>query len=120
LQPGLYFFKVTIDDGKDIDFKILPVVVENDAPQAVPIISDESDVVKIYPNPAKNYVFVKITDTGNSQIKIMDVNGNEIFQRSSAGDNFFKIGIDGLLSKGVYFIKVIRCNEVAVKKIIVN
>lgn len=118
--PGSYFFKVTVDDGKDIDFKILHVVVENTTPQAVPVISKESGRIKIYPNPAKDFVSIEIKDAGNAQIKIMDVNGHEIFQQSYAGDNCIKLGIDGLLSRGVYFIKVIRSNEVSVKKLIVN
>lgn len=120
LQPGSYFFKVTVDDGKDIDFKILYVVVESDAPQGVSVISDESGQLKIYPNPAKDYVSIKTEDTRNAQIRIMDVNGYEFFQQNYAGNNCIKLGIDGLLSKGVYFVKVIRCNEVTVKKLIVN
>lgn len=120
LQPGSYYFKVTADDKKDIDFKILHVVVESDAPQAVSKISDESGRIEIYPNPAKDHVSIKTEDASNAQIKIMDVNGREVFQQSYAGDNCIKIGIDGLLSRGVYFVKVIRCNKVSVKKLIVS
>ncbi|HEY6915546.1 MAG TPA: discoidin domain-containing protein, partial [Paludibacter sp.] len=120
LQPGSYFFKVTVDDGKDIDFKILHVVVEKEVPQAVSMVSEESGRIKIFPNPAKDQVSIKIADAGNAQIKIIDVNGREIFQQSYAGDNCIKLGVAGLLQRGVYFVKATRDNEVSVKKLIVN
>jgi len=120
LQPGIYFFKVTIDDGKDIDFKILPVVVQNDTPQSVIKILDESGRIKIYPNPAKDHISISVNGATNALIKILDINGREILQQNYSENKTIDITEKGLFRSGVYFVKVIELGRVSVKRFIVK
>ncbi|MFV0467801.1 MAG: discoidin domain-containing protein, partial [Dysgonomonas sp.] len=66
---GSYYFKLTVDDGKDIDFTILHVVVEGGSG----IVSNPIDwaQLSVYPNPVKNELFFQYSETEN--IKRADV-----------------------------------------------
>jgi hypothetical protein len=60
--------------------------------------------VKLYPNPATNFVNVDFFDTCNYQIKLMNIQGKEIFEISGSGD-FKKIPLNNL-SEGEYIMLV--------------
>lgn len=120
LLPGSYFFKVTVDDGKDIDYKIVHVAVKENETQIISIVSDNSDRVKIFPNPAKDHLSIRINDTSHALIKILDMNGRELFQQNYTENSSVNLNTKGFLSSGMYFVKVIECNGILMKKFIVS
>ncbi len=73
-------------------------------------ISDEIDYeyVKIYPNPAEDYIYLNYVNSINniSDLYIIDYLGNKILVKSDLiNDNSIRINVSNL-SKGVYFIKL--------------
>lgn len=121
LQPGSYFFKVTVDDGKDIDFKIVHVDVEEIASSITPIaLNRSSDRLQVFPNPARDHIFIRINDATNASIKILDMNGREIIRQNYTENSPVNLIANGPLKSGVYFVKAIEQTGVMVKKIIVN
>jgi hypothetical protein len=121
LQPGSYFFKVTVDDGKDIDFKIVHVDVEENASSITPIaLNRSSDRLQVFPNPARDHIFIRINDATNASIKILDMNGREIIRQNYTENSPVNLIANGPLKSGVYFVKAIEQTGVMVKKIIVN
>ncbi len=67
-------------------------------------LNNINEHVKIYPNPAKNYLIVNGQNLNNKDIKIMDITG-KIVKQTSTQSSTIKIEISDL-NKGVYFIKV--------------
>lgn len=120
LQPGSYFFKVTVDDGKDIDFKIVHVMVKDNETATTPGVSDHSDRIKITPNPAKDHLTIRVNDAQNAKLQILDMNGKELFQKRYTENEPISLATKGFLSSGIYFVKVIDNNEILVKRFIVN
>lgn len=55
LREGEYYFKLNVDDGKDIDFDVVKVTI-NTATSGFNEL--ESGIVLIYPNPATNRVYI--------------------------------------------------------------
>ncbi len=64
-----------------------------------------SDQATVYPNPAKNFLKVKIHKeiTPGMELRIMDMTGKQIMKKRMKSDNQ-QLDISGL-SKGVYFIQ---------------
>lgn len=56
-RKGSYYFKLIVDDGKDIDFTILHVVA--DAGSQIQNTSSASSPIRVYPNPVKDYLFIE-------------------------------------------------------------
>ena len=71
-------------------------------------------IVNVYPVPANN--FINITNSVNSTINIIDINGQTIISEKS-NSNIHTINISDL-NQGTYFVKVVNENNVTVKKII--
>jgi hypothetical protein len=72
----------------------------------------EVERVKLYPNPAHNYVILEALKD-NAQVELYDVLGKKVlFQQ--ANNTVFNVDISGL-SKGVYFVKVMRDNSLIQK-----
>jgi hypothetical protein len=69
--------------------------------------------LKIYPNPANNFVYIEYQN--QSQIKIFDLFGKQVFQ-GSIGNGINKIDVSSL-SKGIYIVKTTN-NETS--KMIIN
>ncbi|MCE5332192.1 MAG: glycoside hydrolase family 3 C-terminal domain-containing protein [Bacteroidales bacterium] len=121
LQPGSYFFKVTVDDGKDIDFKILHVAVGKNETRIVSTASDnDSNRLSIFPNPAKDHISISVIGATNALIKILDINGREILQQNYSENKTIDITEKGLFRSGVYFVKVIEQKGILVKKFMIN
>jgi hypothetical protein len=69
--------------------------------------------VKIYPNPAKN--FVNITNVENSEISVSDIHGRMVM-KVIGNSNLFRLDLDGLKT-GVYLISVKKDQYIANEKI---
>ena len=81
--------------------------------------------VQVYPNPVTDQVNLKyeLSRGSNVTIKIMDLLGNEIIttfsQRVDAGERTFNYQLNGKLSRGYYFVRIIAGTESVIKKILV-
>jgi len=99
---GSYYFKLTVDDGKDIDFTILHVLIDKGN---VGIINDRIDWAKlsVYPNPVKDELYFQYPEV--EKIKRIDVyNASGMLMAS-------KLISDGSVSlnefsEGIYFLSV--------------
>lgn len=80
--------------------------------------------IKIYPNPAKNQVFISLNNSEitSVQISIMDVNGKVYYSQSelpvSGGIGSFQLDI----AEGLYFVKIINpiTNEIFLQKLFIQ
>jgi hypothetical protein len=79
------------------------------------------DLINVYPNPAKDYVFIELNEFSKkaNSINIININGQKISTTKVTDEKTLKIPLQGL-SAGVYFVQIYSEEEVFAKKIIVN
>jgi hypothetical protein len=76
--------------------------------------------VKLYPNPAKNEVFIEwSTNDKVSAISSFDGNGKKVFEYTPKDENSLNLTLDQW-SKGLYLIKIESEKGIAVKKLVVE
>jgi surface protein len=71
----------------------------------------EQDIMA-YPNPAKDYIFIRGLDDGDihsTTVNVFNVNGKMVYQKDLNQD--YKINITGL-EPGTYFIQIQKSNEI--------
>ncbi|MBU2928366.1 T9SS type A sorting domain-containing protein, partial [Winogradskyella psychrotolerans] len=121
-------YTVTVFNSLDFDEATVRVEVDLDCAidSIQPIDEDEVELnFDVYPNPASDFVNVKITGTLNvSDINIYDVTGKLVKHSKITNENFSyttttQIGIRSLQS-GVYFVKLIDKNRAITKKLLIN
>jgi len=83
LKQGEYYFKLTVDDGKDVDFDLVKVVYDSR--------TNITDVLKneliIYPNPVKDKIYISKPASDTSlKIRIIDITGKTILVKSGTSD----------------------------------
>ena len=78
--------------------------------------SNENDL-SIYPNPAKDYLFVETSSLQNAQIEIFDAIGKRISKQQFLQSNKYRVNLQGL-KKGIYYIRIFIDNQYLTKKII--
>jgi beta-glucosidase len=94
LKQGDYYFKLTVDDGKDVDFDIVKVTYNtNSKIDEIPF-----GEVSIYPNPATNKIYI-IGEV--SEVAIYSLQG--LLVRTLINQNPVDIST---LTKGMYLVKV--------------
>jgi len=83
--------------------------------------STETDMVSLYPNPAVNFINVKIEDVSTYEVEVYDLIGNLVISEKS--DNMLntalKIDISNL-QKGVYLMYIETSTKRTIKKFGVN
>jgi blue copper oxidase len=92
-------------------------------PNAIGIkeIKEESNSVKVYPNPAKDFLTIDLSEIIDKEsiIKIYNSLGQIIFEEKKAESE--KIAITtSFLGKGIYFIQINEKNKVSSKKVIIE
>ncbi len=85
-------------------------------------LGNDSQFVKVYPNPFNNYVYLKFSENQTSGIKIKLVNmvGQVIYDKDITGP-IYKLSFDGLsdkMSSGLYFLEVSDSQKVQTVKLI--
>jgi len=113
LKRGNYYFKLTVDDGKDVDFDVLKVVCNPNT--KVNEVSDNGII--IYPNPVHDSFYIKnegnqvmdkvqLFDMNGRLIKIIPVNSNRV-SLSGVSQGNYCIGLlsHGKICKVVHIIK---------------
>ena len=76
------------------------------------------ELLKVYPNPAKDKIIVRVSKNGNSNILITDMLGKKIKEIKTT-ELQTEINVSDLQG-GVYFIKLTIGNENSVQKIIIQ
>ena len=117
--PDIDFMKLhpssdLIDKGTDIGFPFFNSApdlgaFEQDSLASMFLLADQNPVIRIYPNPVRDLLFI---DEGNyKQIIIVDVSGNEFFL------NMEESHVDvSVLDPGCYLLKIITGNDKIVIK----
>ncbi len=81
--------------------------------------------VQVYPNPVTDQINFKyeLTRSSNVTIKIMDVLGNDIVtlfsQRVEPGEKTYFYLLNGKLTRGFYFIRIVAGTESVIKRMMV-
>ncbi|MBA7531119.1 hypothetical protein ES705_23330 [subsurface metagenome] len=72
------------------------------------------NTIKVYPNPAKDYIFIHMGNKYNEMtgytIKIINTLGNIIFE-SEVTQQLFEIDVSAFGQTGLYFIQIIDYNN---------
>ncbi len=103
LKQGEYYFKLTVDDGKDVDFDIVKVV-SNPATGLIEVSNNE---IFIYPNPVHDTFYIQNTenkhidgvqlyDMNGILLRVFSVNSNQVSLNGVSSGNY----CIALLSKG--------------------
>jgi len=80
------------------------------------IKQDHLESVKIYPNPAKDHLFIEVPEEiRNFRVAISDMSGRNVLNR----ENEKKISVSGL-ADGTYLVKVSTGQKTAVRKVIIG
>jgi len=64
----------------------------------------ESSLLHIYPNPAKDFVVIEKNNKNITNIKVLNITGNILFE-TTINDKYYKLDISDL-QKGIYFINI--------------
>lgn len=82
---------------------------------------DLENQIKIYPNPAKEYIFVDISAFSNevNEIKIYNIQGQDIKTIKVVNELLVRIPLQNIAS-GVYFAQINSAKGISTKKIIVK
>jgi len=112
-KSGEYYFKLTVDDGKDVDFDIVKVICETNT--KLKEVSDKGIV--IFPNPVhdsfsissiedQHVDSVQVFDMNGRLIKVVNVNSNIVsLSGISAGYYCIRLLSKGRLCKVVQILK---------------
>jgi hypothetical protein len=98
----------------DNDKSIMQSAKSVDSPNAVN--EQVFNEVKLYPNPAKNTLFVQQAEGLN--IQIFTIGGSLVYSQNNLNKNN-TIRLDNL-SQGVYIVKLIKDDQTAVRKLIIT
>lgn len=96
MASTVYYRLVQVDlNGEETTY---PIAVVSFNPQ-------EPVLMSAYPNPAKDFVEVNLTNSVGALLSISDIAGRIIEQQTLAANNNLRINLQGM-ENGVYFIKV--------------
>jgi len=107
--------------GSDKDFE--RIIYEYLEPTDVREISNGTNVISISPNPATDYIFIRINDSEgkNAQIKVFDIYGDCVLSKefnANSSEMLLTIPTEGL-SSGIYTCSFISESKTASVKVVV-
>lgn len=73
--------------------------------------------VKVYPNPARDWVYIAVEDDRHFQVQVFDMNGRLLI--SAPGNGSVQVNVS-TLTTGMYIIKLERGNQTHFSKLIIN
>ena len=124
LEEGTYDYKYYknagtsgAESGDNRSIEITEDVVINDTWIPVTYISEISNNLVVYPNPASDYVLIS-SDEVIKMIELYDLNGRNI-KSLALNSNDYKIDLS-VLNNGIYFLKIYTVNNIINKKVILN
>lgn len=100
LKQGDYYFKLNVDDGKEVDFDVVKIVSDPNTDLSNPKLNKN---ISIFPNPAGNMVLISNPDNVLfDRIDIYDLTGKLI---KTFRGLFYEIFLNDI-SNGMYVLKI--------------
>jgi hypothetical protein len=88
---------------------------------AVGVNSSKVEAFEVYPNPSNGSVYVRANVNGNASIRVMDITGRVVFNKSYPTQSLLFTSVDlSNEAKGVYFVEVMEGSKVSVEKIVLQ
>lgn len=118
---GTYTVKLEISKPGFVDTEIKTGYIVVTTPTDVdPITTAEKDV-NVYPNPAHNWVKVKLDNFGSEKIKleVLGIQGTIISTIDLTGQDSYEIDFSGY-ARGIYYLKTITPDQVFVNKLVLQ
>ncbi len=79
------------------------------------------DAFKVYPNPSNDLVYVSANVNGASSIKVTDIMGRVVFEKSYPTKSMLLTSFDvSNYASGLYFVEVSESNNKSVQKVLVK
>ncbi|MBA4239820.1 MAG: hypothetical protein C0448_03785 [Sphingobacteriaceae bacterium] len=126
-QQHIYSYKDLATEHVTYYYRLKQVDIDNQSRYVGSIISAENSCfdgennVIVFPNPANNELFIKLTHQNNSTIEVINSCGQIVFSSFEKPDNQNLIHIEtSSLAMGMYAIRVINDSKVSVGKILIN
>jgi hypothetical protein len=80
---------------------------------------NSAGVIRIYPNPTRNIIFIERETGKDIKVQVSDTNGRVIFREHFGNNTNKPISIDlGGIADGTYFVTVEFGKEKVVKKVV--
>jgi hypothetical protein len=96
----------------------LAEVYGNDTYSKTPIINNIT-FIKLYPNPAKEYLIIESESSKLNKIVLVDVSGKLIKIIRFTNESSYKLDLLNI-EKGIYFIEITTENEISTQKIVLE
>ncbi|MDP4209147.1 MAG: glycoside hydrolase family 3 C-terminal domain-containing protein [Bacteroidota bacterium] len=107
IKNGFYSFKLTVNDGKDLDFTIINVSMGLNT--QTPQINGGESAIKVYPNPVKNMLYIRNSGvTKADRVDIYSITGTLVMSQRITEDNISVYH----LSAGIYCVRIFSRNKV--------
>ncbi|PCH65340.1 MAG: hypothetical protein COC01_09850, partial [Bacteroidetes bacterium] len=104
----LFFNKVVVItlDGDTVPVNTLSnqVIIE-DTSTSINNISKIMETIKVYPNPAQDFINISFTDHDVKQVSLYNLVGEKVYGTNSITENVVRINTSGL-ANGVYLLKL--------------
>jgi PKD repeat protein len=115
--PGFYYVCLTVTfcvydaDGNQIDkcetVYCRWIVIDQQFTQRLATDKKHGDdMVKIFPNPASDELFIAATENLQPTVRVMSVSGQEVAKASLSGKNLYSVNVSGL-APGLYMVEVL-------------
>jgi len=84
------------------------------------IPENDDGTFMIYPNPARDLVFIKTTFTGQGEVRLLDLSGKDIIKQSQdlSGDEPIQFALDHV-QPGIYIVRLASGKDQAFGKLVV-
>ncbi|MGH1383759.1 T9SS type A sorting domain-containing protein [Kordia sp.] len=106
---GIYF---------DFNAPVITNIFETEFVEPLSVDELSSTQIKMYPNPVKDILYIKLDKSELINIQLIDIHGKQILTKT-ATDKQIELNVSSLKS-GIYFLKLSSDTAQLTKKIIVN
>jgi len=119
-SPGKYDVTLTVSDGtNNITLEKKEFITVNDCTH-IPDNSEQSPIL-IYPNPAKDFVFIKNINSKNTfnGIELINLHGKTLIKEKINAENTIVCLDISKITRGIYFLRLTGKKFTEVKKIVI-
>ncbi len=121
LNGGTVYFRVAPYFSGETGTYLLDMTINRASTVGIDELTDNSELIKVYPNPSTDFVNVDLSNFSGKVnfINVVGINGHQISSTKVLGEKVLKIPLNGL-SSGVYLIQILAAQEMLTKTIIVK
>lgn len=115
-QPGIYVAWASNDFCNNTD-----TIVINACDTIVTSLLDHDNSleIKLYPNPADDYLYIKTDAPENSSVSILNILGQPVPVEILQNGNLYQLSVRAL-NEGVYVLRLMNNNQTVMRKFIKN